>query len=177
MIIALWIALIICVVWIALGEMPAGWDGHLPLPYLIALIPLLWIPTLAIAVADVVMMLQYSIYSVISPEGCASILWKDSAKAPQAADALSLTADKLSALGLVDRVISEPLGGAHRDPKLMATTLKQAIVDELRALLRMPREALLERRAEKLRGYGFFDLDASLSDAGGTTSEAAVEAK
>ena len=132
---------------------------------------------LAIAVADVVMMLQYSIYSVISPEGCASILWKDSAKAPQAADALSLTADKLSALGLVDRVISEPLGGAHRDPKLMATTQKHAIVDELRALLRMPREALLERRAEKLRGYGFFDLDASLSEAGGTTAEAAVEAK
>ena len=130
---------------------------------------------LAIAVADVVMMLQYAIYSVISPEGCASILWKDSAKAPQAAEALSLTADKLSALGLVDRVISEPLGGAHRDPKLMATTLKQAIVDELRALLRLPREELLARRAQRLRGYGFFDLVEGVTAAGGTAS--AKEAK
>lgn len=113
---------------------------------------------LAIAVADVVMMLQYSTYSVISPEGCASILWKDAAEAPRAADALALTADRLSQLGLVDRVISEPLGGAHRDPQLMAVNLKQALIDELRGLLKFPMNDLLERRAERMRGYGFFDL-------------------
>lgn len=113
---------------------------------------------LALGVADVVMMLQYSTYSVISPEGCASILWKDSAQAPRAAEALGLTAERLSALGLVDRVVSEPIGGAHRDPKLMATTLKQTIVDELRALLRMPREELLDRRSNRLASYGFFDV-------------------
>ncbi len=111
---------------------------------------------LAIAVADTVMMLQYSTYSVISPEGCASILWKDAAKAPQAAEALSLTAPRLSELGLVDRVISEPLGGAHRDPKLMSTTLKKALVDELRALLKTDRAALLARRAARLENYGRF---------------------
>lgn len=115
---------------------------------------------LAIAVADVVMMLQYATYSVISPEGCASILWKDSAKAPQAAEALSLTADKLNRLGLIDRVLYEPLGGAHRDPALMATTMKKAIVDELRELLRMPREALIARRAERISAYGFFEEEA-----------------
>ena len=113
---------------------------------------------LAIAVADVVMMLQYSTYSVISPEGCASILWKDAAEAPRAAEALALTADRLSQLGLVDRVISEPLGGAHRDPQLMAVNLKQALIDELRGLLKFPMNDLLERRAERMRGYGFFDL-------------------
>lgn len=116
---------------------------------------------LAIAVADVVMMLQYSTYSVISPEGCASILWKDAAEAPRAADALALTADRLSQLGLVDRVISEPLGGAHRDPQLMAVNLKQALIDELRGLLKFPMNDLLERRAERMRGYGFFDLAGS----------------
>ena len=96
---------------------------------------------LAIAVADTVMMLQYSTYSVISPEGCASILFKDAGQAPRAAEALALTAPRLSQLGLVDRVLSEPLGGAHRDPKLMATTLKKALVDELRVLMKhdMPR--------------------------------------
>ena len=113
---------------------------------------------LAIAVADIVMMLQYSTYSVISPEGCASILWKDAAQAPRAAEALGLTADRLSKLGLVDRVISEPLGGAHRDPKLMAMNLKQALIDELRALMKLPIDDLLERRAERMRGYGFFDV-------------------
>lgn len=112
---------------------------------------------LAVAVADEVMMLQYSTYSVISPEGCASILWKDSAKAPQAAEALCLTADKLSELGLVDRVVFEPIGGAHRDPKLMCTTLKKAVVDDLRALIAMPREELLARRMERLDNYGVFE--------------------
>lgn len=112
---------------------------------------------LALAVADCVMMLQYAVYSVISPEGCASILWKDAALAPKAAEALALTADRLFELGLVDRVISEPLGGAHRDCKLMATTLKKAIVDELRELMRMPREAVIERRMQRLAAYGRFE--------------------
>lgn len=113
---------------------------------------------LAIAVADSVMMLQYSTYSVISPEGCASILWKDAAQAPRAAEALNLTADRLHDLKLVDRVISEPLGGAHRDPKLMATTLQKCIVDELRQLLSMTRDDLLTRRQARLENYGYFDL-------------------
>lgn len=114
---------------------------------------------LAIAVADSVMMLQYSTYSVISPEGCASILWKDAAKAPRAAEALALTAPRLSELGLVDRVISEPLGGAHRDPKLMAVTLKKVLVDELRALLKFDRQSLVARRAARLESYGRFELE------------------
>lgn len=113
---------------------------------------------LAIAVADTVMMLQYSTYSVISPEGCASILFKDAGQAPRAAEALALTAPRLSQLGLVDRVLSEPLGGAHRDPKLMATTLKKALVDELRALMKKDMPALLARRAERLEGYGRFEI-------------------
>ena len=95
---------------------------------------------LAIAVADTVMMLQYSTYSVISPEGCASILFKDAGQAPR-----------------VDRVLSEPLGGAHRDPKLMATTLKKALVDELRVLMKHDMPTLLARRAERLEGYGRFE--------------------
>ena len=112
---------------------------------------------LAIAVADTVMMLQYSTYSVISPEGCASILFKDAGQAPRAAEALALTATRLSQLGLVDRVLSEPLGGAHRDPKLMATTLKKALVDELRVLMKHDMPTLLARRAERLEGYGRFE--------------------
>lgn len=128
---------------------------------------------LAIAVADSVMMLQYSTYSVISPEGCASILWKDAAKAPQAAEALGLTADRLSELGLVDRVISEPLGGAHRDPKLMATTLRKVIVDELRYLLKLDTETLVARRAERIEGYGRFE---ALVEAGEVKAEAIAPA-
>ena len=120
---------------------------------------------LAIAVADVVMMLQYSTYSVISPEGCASILWKDAAEAARAADALGLTADRLSALGLVDRVLSEPLGGAHRDPKLMSMTLKKALVDELRGLLTLTKEELLARRAERLDHYGVFTTETPKKEA------------
>ena len=115
---------------------------------------------LAIAVADTVMMLQYSTYSVISPEGCASILFKDAGQAPRAAEALALTAPRLSQLGLVDRVLSEPLGGAHRDPKLMATTLKKALVDELRVLMKHDMPTLLARRAERLEGYGRFEPEA-----------------
>lgn len=116
---------------------------------------------LAVAVADVVMMLQYATYSVISPEGCASILFKDAAQAPRAADALALTADRLQRLGLIDRVISEPIGGAHRDPQLMATTLKKCVVDELRALQRLSIEEILARRAERIEHYGIFETVAA----------------
>ena len=84
---------------------------------------------LAIAVADHLLMLQYAIYSVISPEGCASILWKSAEKAPEAAEALGITAHRLKALGLIDRIVAEPLGGAHRDPKQMAELLKRALAD------------------------------------------------
>jgi acetyl-CoA carboxylase carboxyl transferase subunit alpha len=112
---------------------------------------------LAIAVADCVMMLQYSIYSVISPEGCASILFKDAARANEAADALGLTADRLSELNLVDKVISEPMGGAHRDPGLMAETLRKVLTDELRRFKDMDVDQLVERRLERVLGYGQFE--------------------
>ena len=131
---------------------------------------------LAIAVADTVMMLQYSTYSVISPEGCASILFKDAGQAPRAAEALALTAPRLSQLGLVDRVLSEPLGGAHRDPKLMATTLKKALVDELRALMKKDMPALLARRAERLEGYGRFEIVGEDKPAAEGESAAAAQA-
>ena len=113
---------------------------------------------LAIAVADCILMLQYSTYSVISPEGCASILWKDAGKAEQAADALQLTADKLYELGLVDKVLSEPLGGAHRDPKLMAATLKKALVDEMGKLLTLTFDELIDRRLERLMSFGRYTI-------------------
>ena len=112
---------------------------------------------LAIAVCDALIMLQYSTYSVISPEGCASILWKSAEKAADAAQALALTSDRLLELGLVDKVISEPLGGAHRDPKLMASTLRKALVDQLKAFLTMDADALVERRLGRLMRYGRFE--------------------
>lgn len=111
---------------------------------------------LALAVTDVVMILQYAIYSVISPEGCASILWKDASKAPTAAETLSLTAPKLQRLGLVDKIISEPLGGAHRDPALVALTLKKALLDQLLDLKSTPEEELLRRRDLRLKNFGMF---------------------
>lgn len=109
---------------------------------------------LALAVADTVMILQYAVYSVISPEGCASILWKDAGKAPEAAESLSLTATKLFNLGLVDKIISEPLGGAHRDSALMALTLRKALADQLGALLTFSTDDLLARRSTRLSLYG-----------------------
>lgn len=112
---------------------------------------------LAIAVSDALIMLQYSTYSVISPEGCASILWKSAEKAAEAAQALALTSDRLQQLGLVDKVISEPLGGAHRDPKLMASTLRKALVDQLSAFLPMDAESLVQRRLGRLMNYGRFE--------------------
>jgi acetyl-CoA carboxylase carboxyl transferase subunit alpha len=111
---------------------------------------------LAIAVADHLLMLQYATYSVISPEGCASILWKSAARAPDAAEALGLTAHRLKALGLIDRIVSEPLGGAHRDPKQMAALLKRALGDSLRQFQGMKPKELLAARHARLMGYGKF---------------------
>lgn len=112
---------------------------------------------LAIAVADRVMMLQYSTYSVISPEGCASILWKDAAKAPEAAEALGITAEKLSKLGLIDRIIPEPLGGAHRDYDAVAVSIREALQSSLRELRALNSDQLLEKRYQRLMGFGKFD--------------------
>ena len=111
---------------------------------------------LAIAVADHVLMLQYATYSVISPEGCASILWKSAEKAPEAAEALGLTAHRLKALGLIDRIVAEPLGGAHRDAKQMAALLKRALADSLRQLQALKPKELLAARHARLLGYGKF---------------------
>ena len=111
---------------------------------------------LAIAVGDVVLMLQYATYSVISPEGCASILWKTAERASEAAEALGLTAHRLKALNLIDKIVNEPLGGAHRDPKLMATMLKRALADSLRQVQAMKPKELLDARHEKLMSYGQF---------------------
>lgn len=113
---------------------------------------------LGIAVADAVNMLQYSVYSVISPEGCASILWKDAGRAADAAQALGLTADRLRDLGLVDRVLSEPLGGAHRDPHLMGASLKKALTDQMRQFRTMDVDELVERRMERILQYGKFEV-------------------
>jgi acetyl-CoA carboxylase carboxyl transferase subunit alpha len=112
---------------------------------------------LAIGVCDRLLMLQYSTYSVISPEGCASILWKSQDKREAAAEALNLTADRLEMLGLVDQVIEEPLGGAHRDPAATAASLKAALLTHLDALVALPREQLLAARAERIAGFGVFD--------------------
>ncbi len=111
---------------------------------------------LAIAVADQVLMLQYSVYSVISPEGCASILWKTSDKAQDAAEAMGITAHRLKALGLVDKIVNEPVGGAHRDPKQMAAFLKRALNDAWRQLSDLKPRELQDRRYERLQSYGRF---------------------
>src|SRR5690606_32714937 len=109
---------------------------------------------LAIAVADTVLMLQYSTYAVISPEGCASILWRSAAKAPEAAEALNITAPQLKKLELIDRIVNEPVGGAHRDPRVMARLLRRALSDSLRHLQDLSTEALVERRLDRLMSYG-----------------------
>jgi acetyl-CoA carboxylase carboxyl transferase subunit alpha len=111
---------------------------------------------LAIAVGDAVLMLQYATYSVISPEGCASILWKSADKAPDAAEALGLTAHRLKALGVIDKIVAEPLGGAHRDPTQMASMLKRALADTLRQFQGMKTKELLTARHERLLAYGKF---------------------
>jgi acetyl-CoA carboxylase carboxyl transferase subunit alpha len=111
---------------------------------------------LAIAVADQALMLQYSVYSVISPEGCASILWKTSERASDAAEALGITAHRLKALGLVDKIVNEPVGGAHRDHKQMAAFLKRALNEAYRQVADLKVKDLLERRHGRLDGYGRF---------------------
>jgi len=111
---------------------------------------------LAIAVGDIVMMMQYATYSVISPEGCASILWKSAEKAPDAAEILGITAGRLKSLALVDKIISEPLGGAHRDHAGAAQNLKKALQDALRQLSDKGPAELVEERFERLMSYGKF---------------------
>ena len=109
---------------------------------------------LAISVADQVLMLQYSIYSVISPEGCASILWKTSDRAQDAAEQLGITAHRLKALGLIDKIITEPVGGAHRDHKQMAAFLKRGLNDAYRQMADYKVKELLDRRYDKLQSFG-----------------------
>ena len=111
---------------------------------------------LAIGVGDRLLMLQYAIYSVISPEGCASILWKSAEKAEVAAEAMRITAPSLNEFGLVDEVLSEPLGGAHRNPKEMAEVIRNAVLKSLDELDRLSIELLLEQRQQRLAGFGQF---------------------
>jgi len=111
---------------------------------------------IAIGVCDKLLMLQYSVYSVISPEGCASILWKSADKKEAAADAMGLTAQRLSQFGLVDEVIEEPLGGAHRNPSMMAERLKATILRHLTALEKLPPEELRAQRQAKIASFGVF---------------------
>jgi acetyl-CoA carboxylase carboxyl transferase subunit alpha len=111
---------------------------------------------LAIAVGDQVMMLQHSTYSVISPEGCASILWKSAEKAPEAAETMGITATRLKSLGLIDKVVSEPVGGAHRDYRAMSQSLKRALQDALRQVADLAPAELVARRIERLMGHGRF---------------------
>jgi acetyl-CoA carboxylase carboxyl transferase subunit alpha len=111
---------------------------------------------LAIAVGDATLMLQYAIYSVISPEGCASILWKSADKASDAAETLGITASRLKTLGLIDRIVSEPLGGAHRDPQAIMANLQQALQETLDGLRKKSIDQLVESRFERLLAYGKF---------------------
>jgi acetyl-CoA carboxylase carboxyl transferase subunit alpha len=111
---------------------------------------------LAIAVGDVILMMQYATYSVISPEGCASILWRSAEMAPDAADALGITASRLKTLGLVDKIVPEPLGGAHRDPQAAMQALKKALAETLKQLQEKKPGELVESRLERLMAYGKF---------------------
>ena len=112
---------------------------------------------LAISVADQVLMLQYSVYSVISPEGCASILWKTADRAEDAAEALGITAHRLKALGLIDKIVNEPVGGAHRDPKQMSAQLKRGLNDAWRQVTDLKVKELLDKRYERLQSYGRYN--------------------
>jgi acetyl-CoA carboxylase carboxyl transferase subunit alpha len=111
---------------------------------------------LAIAVGDIILMLQYATYSVISPEGCASILWRSADMAPEAADALGITASRLKTLGLIDKIVPEPLGGAHRDPQATAQALRKALTEALRHLHEKKPRELVDERLERLTSYGKF---------------------
>lgn len=113
---------------------------------------------LALGVGDRTVMLEYSVYSTISPEGCASILWKDAGKAKDAAEQLGLTAPRLKSLGTVDKVVREPTGGAHRNPNQMAKRLKAVLLNELDALEKLSTDDLLQKRYERLRGYGAYEV-------------------
>jgi acetyl-CoA carboxylase carboxyl transferase subunit alpha len=101
-------------------------------------------------------MLQYATYSVISPEGCASILWRSAEMAPEAAEALGITASRLKTLGLIDKIVPEPLGGAHRDPQTTAQSLRKALAEALKQLQAKKPKELVEERLERLMGYGKF---------------------
>ena len=111
---------------------------------------------LAIGMGDQVLMLQFSTYSVISPEGCASILWKNADKAPEAAEIMGITAHRLKALGLIDKIVAEPVGGAHRDPQQMSVLLKRALADSLRQFQGMKTSELLAQRYQRLEAFGKF---------------------
>ena len=111
---------------------------------------------LAIAVADCVLMLQYAVYSVISPEGCAAILWKSAEQAPEAAETLGITAHRLKALGLIDRIVNEPLGGAHRDTAQMGQMLKRALGEALRQFQNVKPDDLIATRQQRIMAYGKF---------------------
>ena len=111
---------------------------------------------LALGVVDQLLMLQYSTYSVISPEGCASILWKSATKAPEAAETLAITADTLKVLGLIDVIVAEPLGGVHRAPEVLMQTLRRTLKDHLTKLQAKPLDKLLATRYERLMSYGKF---------------------
>jgi acetyl-CoA carboxylase carboxyl transferase subunit alpha len=114
---------------------------------------------LALGVVDQLLMLQYSTYSVISPEGCASILWKSADKASVAAETLAITAPRLKTAGLVDRIVSEPMGGAHRAPEEMMQNLRKALAEELAAAEKKPLDKLLEQRYQRLMSYGEFKTE------------------
>jgi acetyl-CoA carboxylase carboxyl transferase subunit alpha len=111
---------------------------------------------LAIAVGDIIQMMQYATYSVISPEGCASILWRSAEMAPEAADALGITSSRLKTLGLIDKIVPEPLGGAHRDPQAALQSLKKALTEALKQLQEKSPKELVESRLERLMAYGKF---------------------
>ena len=111
---------------------------------------------LAIAVGDIILMMQYATYSVISPEGCASILWRSAEMAPDAADALGITSSRLKTLGLIDKIVPEPVGGAHRDPQAASQALKKALTETLKQLLEKTPKELVESRLERLMAHGKF---------------------
>jgi acetyl-CoA carboxylase carboxyl transferase subunit alpha len=132
--------------------------AHLPVPVVVAIVGEGGSGgALGLAVGDRVLMLEYAIYSVISPEGCASILWRDPAKAPEAAAAMRITANDLQRLGLIDGIVPEPVGGAHRNHPEMAANLKEAVVGAFRELRQLPTDALLEQRYQKFRKMGVFE--------------------
>jgi acetyl-CoA carboxylase carboxyl transferase subunit alpha len=132
--------------------------AHLPVPVVVAIVGEGGSGgALGLAVGDRVLMLEYAIYSVISPEGCASILWRDPAKAPEAAAAMRITANDLQRLGLIDGIVPEPVGGAHRNHPEMVANLKEAVVAAFRELRQVPTDALLEQRYQKFRRMGVFE--------------------